>query len=189
MSKRRFFLILLLVNTSIAMAAPWTGRVEAAMMTFCFTPPATDPDKNLGPGDVPGWGALVLMFTGPVTSAKYMIDDSPCPNFMDVPGFTGPADTVTIVPPPAPGSPLGYRIPVGKKVTLMVTSDAEVMLKPGAGSPPTPSFWRYKGNNADVRNLPATAIPEPSTTMLVMVALAALLAGSRHGQKNFARSG
>jgi len=170
MSTRRVCISILMTSSSIALSFGPVTQVQAAKLNLEFRPPAVPTNKSNGPGDVPGWSALVLMFSGPVTAAQFKIDNSPCPEFMDVPGFTGPSDTVTIVPPPpAPDAP-GYRIPVGKLVTVMVTSDQPVTLKPSAGSPPTPTFWRYKGNNADTRNVAARAIPEPATAMLLMFA-------------------
>ncbi len=152
-------------------------HTHAAKFNFEFLPPATPTNKNTGPGDVPGWGALVVMFSGNVTNAQYAIADSPCPNFMAVPGFAGPANMLTLVPPGPAGS--GYRIPAGKTVTIMVESDQNVTVKAGAGSPPTPTYWRYKGNDADTRNVAARVVPEPSSTLLVATAAPLVVAAGR----------
>ena len=125
---------------------------------------------------------LRIMFSGQVSAAQFMIEGSPCPNFMNVPDFMGPTDTITIVPPPPVEGAPGYRIPVGKKFFVMVTSDNPVTVKPGAGSPPTPTFWRYKGNNSTTDNLPAMVVPEPTAAVLVGMALT-MFAGGRRRRK------
>ena len=155
---------------------------QAAKFSFDFLPPATPTNKSTGPGEVPGWGALVVMFSGNVTNAQYAIADSPCPNFMPVPGFTGPANMFTLVPPGPAG--VGYRIPVGKKVTIMVESDGNVTVKAGTGSPPTPTYWRYKGNDADTRNVPAQLVPEPSSVLLAVAAASVIAAGHRRRRRS-----
>jgi hypothetical protein len=163
---------------SAVLLALGVDRAHAKKYNFEFLPPATPTNKSTGPGDVPGWGRLVVMFTANVTTAQYSIADSPCPNFMDVPGFTGPASTISLLPPGPTGT--GYRIPVGKKVTIMVESDDNnLMVKPGAGSPPTPTFWQYKGNESDTRNVPAQVVPEPSALALALAAVPLMRAAKR----------
>jgi hypothetical protein len=169
-----FAFLSLLTAFCAALGGPAAQPVQADTIMVMFIPPAIDPalDKPNGPNDMPGWGGIKMMFDKPLTAAKFMIVGG-CPQFMPVPDFTAGTDTILI----APG---GYRIPVGNKVTVMVTSNEVVKLKPNPAEGPAVNFWRYKSSDTSANNRPATAvIPEPGAIALVALALPALIARAR----------